>query len=53
MTEHCPLEVMGLDTSKELIASKVLLQNVLDQMYFKRTLALAVMIKSKVNPKLK
>ena len=53
MTEHCPLEVMGLDTSKELIASKVLLQNVLDQMYFKRNLALAVMINSKANPRLK
>jgi hypothetical protein len=30
MTEHCELEVMGLDTSKPEIASKVLLQNVMD-----------------------
>jgi len=53
MTEHCELEVMGLDTSKAEVASKVLLQNVLDQMYYIRTLALAVLIKSKAQPKLK
>jgi len=46
MVEHCPLEIMGLDTEKPEIASKVLLQNVLDQMYFKRPLALAVLIRA-------
>jgi hypothetical protein len=30
MKEHCELEVMGLDTRKPEIASKVLLQNVMD-----------------------
>lgn len=45
MTEHCELEIMGLDCSKPDIASKVLLQNVLDQMYWKRNLAFAVVIK--------
>jgi hypothetical protein len=28
--EHCDLEVMGLDTSNSIIASKVTLQNILD-----------------------
>jgi hypothetical protein len=53
MTEHCELEVMGLDTNKPELASKVLLQNVMDQMYYKRNLALAVLIKSKSQPRLK
>lgn len=30
MTEHCELEVMGLDTRDSLVASKVTLQNILD-----------------------
>lgn len=51
VTDHCELEVMGLDTRKPEVASKVLLQNVLDQMYWKRTLAFAVIIKNKHNPK--
>lgn len=46
LTDYCELEVMGLDTRVPLIASKVLLQNVIDQMFYERTLALAVMFKS-------
>jgi hypothetical protein len=30
MNDHCELEIMGLDASKPEIASKILLENVLD-----------------------
>ena len=45
MIDHCELEIMGLDASKPEIACKILLENVLDQMIYKRHLALAVLIK--------
>lgn len=47
MVEFCDMEVMGLDCTVPQIASKVTVETIIDQMYWERNLALAVIVKAK------
>ena len=44
--ETCNIEVMGIKGNDLVGASKITLQNVIDEMYYKRELALCVVVKN-------
>ncbi len=51
--DFCSLEISGVDAESSLGASRITIQNVLDQMYYKRNLSFSVIFRAESTPRVK
>lgn len=51
--EFCSLEILGVDAESSLGASRITIQNVLDQMHYKRNLCFSIIFKAESSPRVK